>query len=219
VPVNGQVNVPGQYISVTIPAQNISVTGHTVAATVQVPGQTVPLSVTGTVQPVTVGVGGITSTGTVQTPVLQQFQQVTNVTRSVSIDTKIDELGSARGKIGFTPAPNWLVYGTGGLAFAHVANNVVATESFAADIGNGLQNFSRSVSASGGATLLGWALGAGVDWKLTGTNWILGLEYLHYEFPKHTIGLNDSSASVSFVNNRESVDAVKGRISYLFPIH
>jgi len=185
-----------------------------------VPGQNAAVTVTGTVQPVTVGVGGITSTGTVQASVLQQLQAVTNVTRSVSIDSKIDELGSARGKIGFALAPNFLLYGTGGLAFAHATNDVVATESFTADFGDGTgpHPFKRSVSTSGGATLLGWAVGAGIDWKTPIPNVILGVEYLHYDFPKHTISLADTG-SATFAGSRETVDAVKARLSLLFPIH
>lgn len=158
--------------------------------------------------------------GAPQAPGLQQLTALTNVSRTVSVDSRIDELGSLRGKFGFTPAPQWLIYATGGLAFAHVTNNVIATESFAADFGSGTRNFSRSLSTSGGATLFGWALGAGVDWKWTDTNWIVGVEYLHYDFPAHTLALGDSGGgSSNLVNSRQSVDAVKGRISYLFPIH
>jgi opacity protein-like surface antigen len=87
---------------------------------------------------ITTPVNGITSTGTVQAAVLQQLQTMTNVTRTTSIDSKIDELGSARGKVGFTLTPGWLLYATGGLAFAHVENNIIATESFTADFGNSL---------------------------------------------------------------------------------
>jgi outer membrane immunogenic protein len=145
----------------------------------------------------------------------EQFPTV--VTRTLSVESKVDELASVRGKIGFTPAPNWLLYATGGVAFAHKVDNIDATESFA--IGNTL--FSRTVSHTGGATLVGAAVGAGIDWKMPIPNWIFGVEYLHYEFPKHTISLVDSlgSGATAFTTGRETVDAVKGRISYLFPIH
>jgi opacity protein-like surface antigen len=214
VPVNGQVGVPGQSITVAIPAQNIAVTGSTIPVTVTVPGQAAPVTVV-------TNVSGITSTGTVQTPVLQQFQQVTDVARSVSIETKIDELGSVRGKFGLVPAENWLLYVTGGLALAHVTNTVTATESFDLNIGGGIQHFNRQVSASGGATLLGWALGAGVDWKFTtNPSLVFGIQYLHYEFPKNTIALSDGGGSAfNMVNSRQSVDVVKGRLSYLFNIN
>jgi len=199
VPVNGKVNVPGQNLIVTIPAQDISVTGKTLDVKVTVPGQNAPL------------------TAHVAASVLQRTQLTTDVTRTLSVDTKIDELGSARGKIGFALAPNFLLYGTGGLAFAHVENTINATESFTF----GETPISRTRSLTGGATLLGFAFGAGLDWKTPIPNVILGVEYLHYEFPKHTISLVDSlgSGATALSTSRESVDAVKGRLSVLFPIH
>jgi opacity protein-like surface antigen len=201
--VNGQtIKLPDQ--TITIPSQTISSTGQTQPVTVTIPRQTIP----GQKNPV------LNANGTpVIVPNAVTFAGI-NVTRSTQVDTKIDELGSLRGKIGFVAAPNWLIYGTGGLAWAHATNTVTATETFS--IGNTL--FSRASSMSGGATLLGWAVGAGIDWKMA-PNWILGAEYLHYEFPKNTIGLSDGSVSANFSNSRQSVDAVKGRISYLFPIH
>jgi outer membrane immunogenic protein len=39
-----------------------------------------------------------------------------SLTHSISVDSKIDMLGSMRGKVGFVPAPDWLIYGTGGAA-------------------------------------------------------------------------------------------------------
>jgi hypothetical protein len=67
--------------------------------------------------------------------------------------------------------------------------------------------------------MLGFSGGAGLDWKLPGSGWIFGVEYLHYEFPKHTIALSDGTGLIGVVDTRETVDTVKGRISYLFPIH
>ncbi len=142
------------------------------------------------------------------------------VTRSLSIDSKIDELGSVRGKVGWSFAPNWLLYGTGGLAFAHVKEDATLNQ----DVIYDLQPWPETTSASGGASRLGWAAGAGLDWKLpvdAGSAWVFGVEYLHYEFPADTITLADNLGyEGSFaINTKQSVDTVKGRISYLFSIH
>jgi len=48
---------------------------------------------------------------------------------NVSLDSKIDALASLSGKVGWSFAPDWLIYGTGGAAFAHVANTFISTES------------------------------------------------------------------------------------------
>jgi outer membrane immunogenic protein len=137
------------------------------------------------------------------------------VTRNVTVDSKIDELGSVRGKVGFVPAPDWLLYGTGGLAFAHVKNTVTLSETDS-------YGETYSGSLSGGTSMFGWAAGAGVDWKFwhdAGSAWILGVEYLHYGFGDHTITLTDNAGSSFAFNATEKVDTVKGRISYLFSIH
>ena len=152
-----------------------------------------------------------------------------SLTHGVSLDSKIDELGSLRGKVGFVPAPNWLIYGTGGLAFAHVTNAFTDTESFVRTIdveGTTVvadHGTDRSIGGSGGASMLGWAVGGGVDWKFpidAGSAWVFGVEYLHYQFPTNTITLTDNFAfdHISF-NTTERVDTIKGRISYLFSIH
>jgi outer membrane immunogenic protein len=148
---------------------------------------------------------------------------------NVSIDSKIEALASARGKVGWSFVPNWLIYGTGGAAFARVENTVISTESAvpAPTLAGvlfpcGVQVCHLSTSnilhnISGGTTMFGWVAGGGIDWKLpldAGSGLVFGVEYLHYGFPDQTITALGN-------NNRttENVDTVKGRISYLFSIH
>jgi outer membrane immunogenic protein len=143
------------------------------------------------------------------------------LTRSVAIDAKIDELCSVRGKVGFAAWQNWLFYGTGGLAFAHVQDTATVTQTgnFSPPPGNGTASF------SGGESMLGWAAGAGIDWKYQidpGSAVVLGVEYLRYQFGSNTLVLADNqfgSGNNFGINTKESVDTIKGRISYLFSIH
>jgi outer membrane immunogenic protein len=161
-----------------------------------------------------------------------------SLTHSVSIESKIDMLGSLRGKVGFVLAPDWMVYGTGGLAFAHVKDTIFDTQSAhlapisvsskfpvnvfltsgGAVISNGI--FS-SFGASGGTSMLGWAAGAGVDWKFwhdAGSAWVFGVEYLHYGFGTNTVTFQTSNGNSLAMSFNQSVDTIKGRISYLFSI-
>ncbi len=48
---------------------------------------------------------------------------------------------------------------------------------------------------------------------------VFGVEYLHYGFPEQTIGLFDNAGGSFAFKAKEHVDAVKGRISYLFSMH
>jgi len=146
---------------------------------------------------------------------------------SVAGSSKIDELGSVRAKIGYQPVQNWLVYGTGGLAFAHNTYSATETQTctgFAGICGVAGNNF--SATGSGGTSMLGWAAGAGVDWKWNidaGSSLILGAEYLHYQFPSTTVaGTNNAivlPSSLAAVNSTQAVDAVMLRLSYLFSMH
>jgi outer membrane immunogenic protein len=142
----------------------------------------------------------------------------------VSIETKVDMLASLRGKVGWAFAPDWMLYGTGGAAWAHVKNTLTESFSFEADyLGQMVEcdpNFSRI--ASGGTSMFGWAAGAGIDWKWrldAGSALVFGVEYLHYGFPEQTITLADNNGTSFAFTAKENVDTVKGRISYLFSIH
>ena len=140
-----------------------------------------------------------------------------NITNSVSLESKIDELGSVRGKVGWAWSPNWMIYGTGGVAFAHEQYDLTVTHTNSVFTGA-----SYSDSLSGGASMVGWAAGAGLDWKWQidqGSAWVLGVEYLHYEFPSDTLTYTDSFGENVAYNSKERVDTIKGRISYLFSIH
>ncbi|MGE5301749.1 MAG: outer membrane protein [Alphaproteobacteria bacterium] len=153
-----------------------------------------------------------------------------NLDHSASLESKINMLASLRGKVGFAPASNWLIYGTGGAAFAHVKNTLTDSQSLQyGDDGEGcpislisICDATKNFTASAGTTMFGWAAGAGVDWKLpvdAGSAWVFGVEYLHYGFPERTIKFTDNTGVSFAFNAKESVDTVKGRISYLFSIH
>jgi outer membrane immunogenic protein len=122
-------------------------------------------------------------------------------------------LGSLRGKVGFVPAPNWLIYGTGGAALAHVTNTLTDTSSFAELYsGNGKvvqESGILSNTASGGTSM-----SAGQPAPAS-----IGSSRLHYGFPEHSITLTNNAGGSFALTAKENVDTVKGRISYLFGIH
>jgi hypothetical protein len=81
-------------------------------------------------------------------------------------------LASVRGKIGYVPAPNGLIYGTGGVAFAHASSQSLDfSESARAVVFEGscveksFFHAANTFSASANQSMLGWAIGAGIDWK------------------------------------------------------
>ncbi len=91
----------------------------------------------------------------------------------ISWSNDINRFGSLRGRLGFLVTPAILLCGTGGIAWADVSYR-------------GLNAFlggcPSCVTASESTILVGFVVGGGVDWKLAGGNWLMRLEYLHYQF-------------------------------------
>lgn len=98
-----------------------------------------------------------------------------------------------RGKVGYVPAPNWLIYGTGGAAFAHASSQSLDfSESARAVVFEGscveksFFHAANTFSASANQNMLGWAIGAGIDWKWqvdARSTWVFGVEYQYFNFP------------------------------------
>jgi outer membrane immunogenic protein len=94
---------------------------------------------------------------------------------SISTDSRLDWFGTVRGRFGFATGPV-LFYGTGGLAFGGVRNNLLVGFS---DGDSGLS----AVGFNGGNfndnnnnTRWGWVAGAGIEWMFA-PNWSLKGEY------------------------------------------
>jgi outer membrane immunogenic protein len=83
---------------------------------------------------------------------------------------------TARGRIGWTPTPNMLLYATGGLALTQieVANSFI---DFNVDSPDG----AGSGAGSGSETKVGWTIGGGGEWMLA-SNWTVKAEYLYVDF-------------------------------------
>jgi outer membrane immunogenic protein len=100
----------------------------------------------------------------------------------------VNWLGTVRGRIGLVAAPNFLIYGTGGLAYGGVNSRTGINEAFsgplAADLG---LNGTFPASGNFSETRVGWTVGAGGEWMFT-SNWSAKLEYLHYDLGSANYG-------------------------------
>ena len=89
---------------------------------------------------------------------------------TMSSDTKW--LASLRGRAGWVVLPQWMLYVTGGAAWART--DYAALDAYSGGCPNcGAVSFSH--------TATGWTVGGGTEWMLT-PNWILRAEYLYYQF-------------------------------------
>jgi outer membrane immunogenic protein len=92
--------------------------------------------------------------------------------------SKTDDLASFRGRLGWAAGTTgeWLLYGTGGVAYAHTNNSALTVvgalpAATAAGTSTGVFNTDR----------WGYATGFGVEWGFA-PNWSARAEYVHYGF-------------------------------------
>lgn len=123
-------------------------------------------------------------------------------------------LGSARGRLGFAPSADWLLYGTGGLAWERADQPAFFS---AAAPGISIAQF-----ASTPVDLFGWVLGVGGEARIMRTNWVARLEYLHYDFG-HSRGAtsqvdvtNGTTTAFSNTVGNQTIDVVRVGLSYKF---
>jgi outer membrane immunogenic protein len=131
-------------------------------------------------------------------------------TQAVSGSYKADALITARPRIGYA-FNNWLVYGTGGFATAHVKAS--QSVSFNAP---GLPGF----QIEGGQTnnwQPGWAYGGGVEWMFN-PHWTVKAEYIHADFKSQTFNLfNPLNATFYGYNSSKlSLDIARLGLNYKF---
>lgn len=112
----------------------------------------------------------------------------------VSFDTQINWLSTIRARVGWAP-DRWMIYATGGIAFAD----------FDVDVNT------DGTQASDGTTKLGWTVGAGVEYALTDA-WRLGLEYKYLDFGDETYATSfGGSTNIDF-----DTHAVSLKLNYRF---
>jgi outer membrane immunogenic protein len=88
----------------------------------------------------------------------------------------LDWFSTFRGRLGFTPIPQWLLYATGGGAIARIqssTNVAFGTDQFFLP-GNTFQGSNQE-------TRFGWTAGAGVEYAFA-NNWSFKAEYLYLDF-------------------------------------
>jgi outer membrane immunogenic protein len=115
---------------------------------------------------------------------------------------ELEWFGTFRGRIGYSVWDRWLPYFTGGLAYGGRKASGAVTGTLAGPY-------------SADDTVIGWAIGVGVDYAITPA-WTARLEYLHISLDSFTptYVLAGGTATVSY--GRLDNDIVRGALSYRF---
>ena len=88
---------------------------------------------------------------------------------------RITWIGDLLPRLGYLPIPNFLLYGTGGLAFGNLSGSMTSPSS----------NNSTAAPNSINITSPGWAVGAGAEWIFV-PHWSFSAEYLYNQFENGT---------------------------------
>ena len=125
-----------------------------------------------------------------------------------TLSDKVKYLGTIRGRLGWTPLNNVLLYGTGGLAWERAHRKSVENSQF----DNTIDETARDH--------FGWAAGAGAEFMLGSSNWIGRLEYLHYDFGQveSSFTFTSTAPGESSAENggRQTINLVRAGLSYKF---
>ena len=89
-----------------------------------------------------------------------------------SVQSKLDYLGTVRGRFGFAVAPTVLLYATGGLAYGGVKQSTLVYNPVVGPAGGA---FASNTSS----TKVGYTAGAGVEWMFA-PQWSVKFEYMYY---------------------------------------
>ena len=106
-----------------------------------------------------------------------------------------DVLASARARVGTLVWGNTLIYGTGGLAWTRFRSTLNQTQNLFGVGGAGPVQVA-TVSATGVGTAFGWVAGVGGETKIYNSNWLLRVEYLHYDLGSATYATGGFSIDV-----------------------
>jgi len=130
-------------------------------------------------------------------------------TATGTLEHHVKYLGTIRGRLGWTPLNNVLLYGTGGLAWERAHRTEIVTSTVT---GGELVTTSRDH--------FGWAAGAGAEFMLGNSNWIGRIEYLHYDFgqvePTFTFTSSTPGESSTENGGRQTINVVRAGVSYKF---
>ena len=127
------------------------------------------------------------------------------ITTFQSNSEQIDWFGTVRAKLGYAQN-NWLLYGTGGMAYGRVATS-----------GSFVIPGALNLTGSNDTTKVGWAAGAGLDYGLT-SNWIVGVEYLYVDLGRVSYTETQPALTPSSltIGNRAAAQIVRASLDYKF---
>jgi outer membrane immunogenic protein len=112
---------------------------------------------------------------------------------------------------GRLPAPLWLVYATGGLAYGETA-----TSFSTADITSGcIVNATICGAGTASGVHAGWTVGGGIETKLS-QQWTFKAEYLFVDLGTQSVSVATTTPIVFIASSRFEENVIRIGVNYLF---
>jgi outer membrane immunogenic protein len=105
-----------------------------------------------------------------------------------TVNNRLGDFGTLRGRLGFTPVAPLLIYGTGGFAYGRVTSDLVVGEAFTGPCGVPIGCPVTPAIASSSSTRTGWTVGGGAEYMFAG-QWSVKAEYLYYDLGSKGYGV------------------------------
>jgi len=107
---------------------------------------------------------------------------------AIQPEDKLRWLGTTRARLGLLPTQSLMIYGSVGVAYGGVDDNVIIS------IGSSSINSSFAQLSSVSETRFGWTAGAGAEWAMT-NNFLIRAEWLHYDLGSTSNAFDTASHS------------------------
>ena len=104
------------------------------------------------------------------------------INTQITSTSRVDWLGTVRGRVGYLATPGLLVYGTGGLAYGEVkaSTSIAQSNNDCVNFPGNCVNGTAATSGSLSQTRAGWTAGGGFEWMFA-PQWSAKAEYLYYD--------------------------------------
>jgi outer membrane immunogenic protein len=120
--------------------------------------------------------------------------------------------GTVRGRLGVEPSEHWLLYVTGGLAYAQI-KSTAATNLVAMTPGG---TFTAATSSSVNNDRAGWTAGVGAEWMFA-KQWSAKVEYLYMDYGHINDGFTGVGAlAVLGINSHVTDNVVRAGVNLHF---
>jgi outer membrane immunogenic protein len=136
---------------------------------------------------------------------------------NTTVTSRLDWLGTVRGRLGVLPTSNLLLYGTGGFAYGGLKITTIGTNVAAAPPCNGVGLAVYCASGATSSVAVGWTVGGGLQYAIA-PQWLVKAEYLYVDLGKQSATYPDLDVAGGLVTSTTTfrLNVVRGGLDYRF---